>query len=213
MFKNYFFKKLNFLPLHKSKALACIIEGLALYFDKIRQDIINTRNQYFIQMASDSLISDYGASRNITRSQYDTDEQFRSRVLNAFNWISLGGKEQGLMKILSDYGFPEAKFKNLRHENPELWAEFEFTYPTNLFIEDMKKIVEIINKYKPARSRLTKVNTPLQIAGSYYYAGIARHGCIIKIMVDNTIELNKINKIFYGGICLHPDKIKKEIKK
>lgn len=200
LFWKYFLKTLNYLPLHKSKALACIIEGLAAYLDNIRLDIIKARNQYIIHLSDNSLLSLYGLSRNITRSQYDNDETYKTRVLNAYKWISLGGKVEGMLTILKDYGFPKAEFRNLREIDPLKWAEFEFTYPENLLISDMEKIVAIINQYKPARSRLTKMNTPITNAGTYYYAGITRHIRKINIMMDTEININKNNTLHFGGL-------------
>lgn len=209
MFKQYFFKVLNYLPLQKSKYIACIVEGLANYFDKIRKDIIFTRNQYIIPLADKKLISKYGSSRNILRSKFDSDENYYNRVLNAYNWISLAGKEQGLIKILNNYGFQVGEFKNLGLENKEKWAEFEFKYPNKFIIEDVERMVAVINQYKPARSRLASMITPYEIKGNVYIYGIYRIESTIKSIISPIININSKTNLYFSGIVQFPFKIVK----
>lgn len=209
MFTTYFLKILNYLPLQKSKVLSCIIEGLGHYFDKIHKDIIYTRNQFMIQLADKSLISEYGSSRGITRSKYDNDDDYRKRVLYAYKWIELGGKVDGLITILADYGFPNAEFKNLRDDYSDRWVEFQLKYPDKtVFEENQEKMVAIVNQYKPARSLLSGVIMPYNIKGSIFYAGISRQQQMINIYRTRTC-IKAANKIIYAGVSSFPQTIKR----
>lgn len=154
-FWEYFYEYLALPFLQEKGALAVLMEGYSRYLDAIQQDILWVRNQYLVPLADNSLISAYGESRNIPRTRYDTDTKYRTRVEKAFLWHKLGGKEQGLPEILSEYGYPGSKIKNIGLEKPELWAHLDI----NLLQaregwgqEDIDAVYEIGNMYKPGRS-------------------------------------------------------------
>lgn len=175
MFKDYFFKVLNWLPIFNHSGLACIVEGLARYFDAVRLDIILARNQFIVELADVSLLSAFGESRGILRSRYDNDDEYRRRVVYAYKWQLLGGKVKGLETILADYGFKGGEIVNIRFEDAVRWAEFDYVYPDNTLFEDKyDNMTSLLNQYKPARSKLHGIIFPYKLSGTIYIGGKAR---------------------------------------
>jgi hypothetical protein len=168
LFWNYFSKVLNW-PLLRSRHLQLIVKGLALYLDSIRQDILYVRDQFFPEFCEPERLNDFAVSRGIKRFRFDTDEQFRLRVVNAYRWQKLGGKEQGLARILAEYGYPGAKVSYF--DDKARWAEFglEFGFGANVL-----GILPIINEFKPARSILGAVATPAETKGIYSVVGFSQ---------------------------------------
>lgn len=123
-FWQYFKDYLAFPFIQQKNALAVIIKGLALTMDTVRKDIESMRDQFVVPKADDSLISNYGLSRGIPRIRFDNDKQYRTRVEKALAWHKLGGKNQGLVQILEEYGYPNGEIENLRHTAPARWATF-----------------------------------------------------------------------------------------
>jgi hypothetical protein len=165
MFWEYFRDTLNW-PLLKSRYLQVIVRGLALYMDDITADMRRIRNEYLPEEST--LLDDFAASRGVKRTPADTDEQYRARVLAAYRWQMMGGKERGLVEILKEYGYPGAQIEYF--DDPERWAEFgvrfDEQYGQNLF-----GLIPLINEYKPARSKLGNMQTPARTEGIYSVVG------------------------------------------
>ena len=190
-FYKYFFKVLNFVPLYKKSALSLIIEALADYFDKVRGDIIYLQNQFIVGLAENSSIPDYASSRGILRSKYDYDpikkeyvEEFRHRVANAYTWNLLAGKVDGVEKILRTYGFNDFKIKydgeDGEFPTEKHWAEFDVEYATNQLFVDGVGLAELVNYYKPARSKIRQIRFPISIKATSYQGSFLRvHQSII----------------------------------
>ena len=167
LFWQYFSKTLNW-PLLKSRYLQVIVKGLALYMDRIRHDIAYARNQYFAELSPERL-EDYAESRGIKRLYFDTDEQFQTRVINAYRWQKLAATMKGVPQILKESGYPNASVKNCRDDDPDRWAEFEVSFDG--YKQDISQLVPLINEYKPARSKLGLIKTPAKTAGRYTVVG------------------------------------------
>ncbi len=184
-FYKYFFKVLNFIPLYKKSALSLIIEALAEYFDKAREDIIYLQNQFIVSLADDEYIPDYARSRGILRSKYDYKDkkiakEFRHRVANAYTWNLLAGKHKGVEKILSTYGFKGFSISNYWNINNARWAEFDVVYGTNELFDDGAGLAELVNYYKPARSKIRQIRFPTSINAISYQGSFLRvHQSII----------------------------------
>ena len=154
-FWRYFRDKLHFGLIAVPGALAVIIHGLARYLDDVRQDIFWLRDQYIPTKAEDGHIPLHGDSRAVPRTRFDSDARYRRRVERAYPWHRLGGKEQGLPTILSEYGFSGGKVYNKRHDSPELWAHFDLNLlhpPSDFDNADVEAVLALANQYKPGRS-------------------------------------------------------------
>ncbi len=186
-FYKYFFKVLNFVPLYKKSALSLIIEALAEYFDKVRKDIIYLQNQFIVSLAENESIPEYARSRGILRSKYDYDpkekefvEEFRHRVANAYTWNLLAGKHHGVEKILRTYGFKGFKIIFNDETLNQGWAEFDVVYNTNQLFDDGAGLAELVNYYKPARSKIRQIRFPISIDSTSYQGSFLRvHQCIV----------------------------------
>lgn len=173
-FWQYFHDRLNWPAIFRPGPMSALVKGLALYMDDVREDILWLRHQWNPSTADDERIAAYGASRGILRTRYDTDESYRLRVVNAFAWHKLGGKVQGLVRILAENGFAGAVIKSVndvRRHDAALSHNGAATYNDGLcWAQFDVKLVEIpeqglnadvlawfrwlVNEYKPARSIL-----------------------------------------------------------
>lgn len=165
-FWKYFHEKLGWGLIHAPGPVSAILKGLALRLDVVREDAVFTREQWYPQLCEPGMVPHHGASRGLTRYYKETPEQFRQRVINAYAWHMLGGKQKGLPEILRFYGFDALHIENMAHEHPERWAEFmvQLRDPKNVseqktLIDDLDKLVWLINEYKPARSKLFRLYT------------------------------------------------------
>ena len=173
-FWQYFHDKLNWPAIFRPGPVSALAKGLALYMDDVREDILWLRRQWNPATADDERIAAYGASRGILRTRYDTDESYRLRVVNAFAWHKLGGKVQGLVRILAENGFAGAVIvpvNDVRRHDAAFSHNGAATYNDGLcWAQFDVKLVEIpeqglnadilawfrwlVNEYKPARSIL-----------------------------------------------------------
>lgn len=174
-FWKYFKDYLAFPFIQQKNALAVIVKGLALTMDNVRKDIEDMRDQFVVPKADNSLITRYGLSRGVPRTRFDKDKQYRTRVEKALAWHKLGGKNQGLVHILEEYGYPGGEIENLRHTDLARWATFNVNLldpGESLDQEKVSAIFEIANMYKPARSVIQKIgfakfqNAPAFVAAS-----------------------------------------------
>ena len=173
-FWQYFHDRLNWPAIFRPGPVSALAKGLALYMDDVREDILWLRRQWNPATADDERIAAYGASRGILRTRYDTDESYRLRVVNAFAWHKLGGKVQGLVRILAENGFEGAVIVPVndvrRHDaafshngastyNDGLcWAQFDVRLvevpEQGLNADILAWFRWLVNEYKPARSIL-----------------------------------------------------------
>lgn len=183
-FWQYFKDYLAFPFIQNKNALAVIIKGLALTMDTVRKDITAMRDQFVVPKADDSLITNYGVSRGIPRTRFDNDKQYRTRVEKALAWHKLGGKNQGLIQILEEYGYPNGEIENLRRTDPARWATFNVNLldpGESLDQEKVNAIFEIANMYKPGRSVIQKIGfakfqyAPVSVLASQRSAAEIKH--------------------------------------
>jgi len=165
-FWKYFAETLRFGLIEKPGPLQALARGLALRFDTVREDLIFLRAQWFAQLCEPDLVPAFGKSRGLVRHHTESPEQFRARVVNAYGWHLLGGKQEGLPQILGFYGFDVAGIENLRKYQPSRWAEFQVGLinpaelaDQNAILDGLETLVWLINEYKPARSVLARLYT------------------------------------------------------
>lgn len=132
---------------------------MAHALDETRDDVVYFRRQWFPALCEPGLVSAFGASRGLVRSPVESDAQFRTRVVNAWRWHMLGGKQQGLPEILAAYGYHVEAIENMRQFAPTRWAEFMVRLETpphyadqQAQLDSLAHLVWLIQEYKPARS-------------------------------------------------------------
>ena len=167
-FWKYFKDKLAWPQIHKPTALYVPAQGIAHTLDTVKSDMLYLRDQFFPDKCADALVPEYGKSRAITRYFRESKEDYRKRVINAYNWHLLGGKTLGLPEILRFYGFDAIRIEEIREYHKSRWAEFQVALKTpitdeehNLIVQELETLIWLINEYKPARSVLARLYTDI----------------------------------------------------
>lgn len=158
-FWKYFHDILAWPLIHAPGPLQGLVRGMAHALDETRDDVVYFRRQWFPALCEPGLVSAFGASRGLVRSPVESDAQFRTRVVNAWRWHMLGGKQQGLPEILAAYGYHVEAIENMRQFAPTRWAEFMVRLETpphyadqQAQLDSLAHLVWLIQEYKPARS-------------------------------------------------------------
>jgi len=175
IFYNYFFKTLNWMPLYKNSVISMLIAGISDYFERVKDDAIQSVKQFIPSMTDDENIQSIAISRGILRSKFDTDHEFRKRVVGAYPFLKLAAKEVGLIEILSTYGLKGFQTVNVAIEDNAKWAEFDAVFSHNsIFDGDNELLKQLINRYKPARSKIRKIEFSYNRIGTIYHGGLFR---------------------------------------
>ena len=186
LFWRYFRDKLVFGLIAVPGALAALIHGLARYLDNVRQDVLWLRDQFVPPRAEDTHIPLHGDSRAAPRTRFDTAVRYRRRVELAAQWHKLGGKNQGLPVILSEYGFAGGTVHNMRQENPELWAHFDLNLlhpPSDFDSADVDAVLALANQYKPGRSVIGTIQFASQQYAPLCLGAVAQ----TTVIIDNHV--------------------------
>lgn len=178
-----YIKSLNWIPAFKPGPLQAILRGIGRHLDDTRDDIMTLRDQFVVRTCEDSRLTDYARSRDVIRSYYDSDSQWRARVEGCFRWFQLGGRVEGLKAILADYGAPGAEIVNLRFEDPDKWAEFFLSVPLPE-LTLIKQIYELVLQYKPARSKMTRFHVVWPQDCPAYCAAVIECGASYSMTCD-----------------------------
>ena len=201
-FWKYFHDRLRWPQIFQPGPLSAVVRGLALHMDDVREDILWLRRQWNPATADDDMIVRYGESRGIIRWQFDTDESYRRRVVNAFAWHKLGGKVRGLERIFAENLFDA---QVLPASRAELWAHFRLGIDVtgSIFDEQLCSLVFMLaNEYKPARSVLeevmTKSTNPLPVHAALAGMGRTQTRTRIFIPVPEPVRIP-----IYAGLARH----------
>jgi P2-related tail formation protein len=169
----------------KRGALAMLAEGGAASLDDARAAILWLRDQLHPELADAAYLTNYAASRGVRRHPSESDAQHKRRVVRAWYWHYLGGKQLGLPQVLALYGYEGATIRNWREVDPALWAEFwcNLLPPTTLELlpDDVALIVWTLNEYKPARSKLRGLTVDREITGTTHAAAVSWSGAIVEV--------------------------------
>lgn len=163
-FWSYFAERLAWRPILGPGPLQALAKGVAHRLDGVKEDGLFMRDQWFPSRCEPEYVPEHGRSRGLIRHVRETPDQFRTRVAGAWNWHMMGGKQQGLPKILDFYGFRVGEAENLRRWQPSRWAEFQLALrdtdtATSLdaILQVLDVLVWLIDEYKPARSVLARL--------------------------------------------------------
>ncbi|WP_419787204.1 phage tail protein [Pseudodesulfovibrio sp.] len=205
VFKDYFFKTLHWPLIFRPGPLAALVEGLARAMDEVRQDIIWLRNQFNPWTCEPEMIPLHAASRGLVQYASETDKQYRERCIRAFAWQRLGGGQLGMPQILAHTGYPGTEMLNVRHEDPERWAEFKPKVPvpeSGLAAKDFTRIAWTANETKPARSKLAGIQAASSVSASVSAGGITFSTIRVRLTPERTTAI-RIDGAVHGGGYTH----------
>lgn len=167
-FWTYFYDKLRWGLIAEPGPVQAVIKGLAHRLDGVRDDAVFMRAQWFPQLCELELVPEHGYARGLVRHHTETPDQYRRRVINAYAWHMLGGKQAGVPAILSFYGCDIAELESLRKYQSSRWAEFQIGLHNpqslaeqNAILANLETLVWLVNEYKPARSVLARLYTDI----------------------------------------------------
>ncbi|SNZ08314.1 Phage tail protein (Tail_P2_I) [Persephonella hydrogeniphila] len=128
--------------------------------ENFRQHAFKVRKQRFPQFANSNALYLLGKERGFNRFKNETEEEFRSRVINAISWYKKAGTVKGIKEILALYGFENVKITPILQTDPTKWAEFliEADIPNGITEERFSLISEILIKIKPTHEKLNSLN-------------------------------------------------------
>lgn len=96
--------------------------------DEVKQCIFNVRKQWSVFTATGEALDAIGYGRRISRYPGEDDEQYRRRILLAFNLYSQGGTLPGMLSALSLIGYPNASIIEAYND---LAVRYDGTYRYN----------------------------------------------------------------------------------
>lgn len=167
----YFLNQLRYPEIQRHGPLALLAEAEGGELDRLYNSGLKVREQFFPALAEKESVLIHGRSRGIPRHFLENDGQYRSRVLNAWNWQYLAGRHWGLHQIFSEYGFPVITLTNLKDDH---WAEFdiEVEIPPGLDLgEDVFDLIYwIIFEYKRASAMLRTLRVLKRARGRFHIA-------------------------------------------
>jgi hypothetical protein len=142
-------------------------------YDEVRAKIYSIREKALVATAKGPALDLCGEDRKLPRYAGETDDDYRWRLMSAYDIYREGGSEDGMMRLLTALGYTEIEIYPLYKEkyvadpNPEylgLWAEFIIRLSASeraLFFQHYKILKQVINDAKPGESKLHAIVFPL----------------------------------------------------
>lgn len=184
-FWRYFKDTLAWPLIRGRSALAAVAEGAAGSLDLVLEHILWLRRQFNPATCDMEHVAHYARARGITRHHLETDGQFRARVVNAYAWQLLGGRQAGLPLIIAHFGYAAAKIINMRQTDPDRWAEFrveiESARAGGMSVDDYELLDWVLNDQKPARSKLAGIRYTARVSGPLRIAAAMHGGELVTI--------------------------------
>ncbi|MDE5831738.1 MAG: phage tail protein [Desulfovibrio sp.] len=203
-FWKYFHDRLNWSLIFNPGSVSAIVKGLALEFDRTREDIVWLRRQWTPITCEENRVALFGDSRGVPRTRSDTDATYKNRVINAYRWHKLGGKIRGVEKIYLENDFIT---KILNASDPELWAHFRVWIDVNntVFGPDAAELSWFLaNEYKPGRSKIeyfiTSINLDLEEYVGVGVTGLSSLRSHIYFPPPSPPEMNARLGVGVGGV-------------
>ena len=219
LFWKYFKDTLKWRWIQAAGPMAALVQGAAIVMDGVREDILWLRLQAFPDTCDDQFLAIHGEARGIYQRENETLARYRTRVIKAYAWQLLGGKNLGLPKILEHYGYPGTQIYNMKEEDPARWAEFKIKLPDTvgkvISETDFPAIFEAVEDQKPARSKLAAITFERGKKGGIAYAGYVRQSKSLTIFPYSALSMKAghqnvagalriAKKIFVGPHIVNP---------
>ncbi len=137
---------------------------------EVREAQKQLRLNRFPQTAIKEALYLLAKEREIEKFDFESQEEFRQRVINALDWYRLKGTVKGIETILSIYGFKNAKITPALKTDPNRWAEFivETTSEKPINAKTVNDVKKIINALKPTHEKLKEIILSYLAQGSTY---------------------------------------------
>ena len=140
---------------------------LANAFEKVRVDVYFVRKQFLIKTCDETTLMSYGQALNIPKFDSETVEQYRDRLLGAWDYFRLGGTIPGMLAALEAMGYQQVTI--LEHytiATPETLSTEWATFSVLIDLAELEagtytrdEVQSLIRRIKPAHtlgaSRLT----------------------------------------------------------
>ena len=131
---------------------------------EVREAQKQTRLNRFPQTATPQALYMIAKERGIEKFDFETETEFRNRVINALDWHSLKGTVKGIKTILQIYGFEDIKVSPVKDKTR--WAEFEIEIKQESLlqrdIDKFQKVYILIKKIKPTHEKLSELKVSLR---------------------------------------------------
>ncbi len=151
-----------------SSVFVGIFTSIATMFDVLQDFLVSTVEKFFISTSSD--VTQYAKERGIYRAKNESDEAFKNRVLNAFNFLQNSSTRQGIEDIIKNITLkdfilvePDSESFILSDSSEKLglntilqdtvsssYLFFLVIFSSSLTTIEYNYISDIINIYKPA---------------------------------------------------------------
>lgn len=203
VFWKYFTQSLRWPLLLVGGPLAVLARGAAGSLDQARRDILWLREQFNPQTCDEQFVEEHGRSRGLRRHPIEDAERFRARVLNAYAWSLLGGKQAGLRTILASYGFIDATVQSLRAEDPQRWAEFRCHLASEVTVgsQDYDLWLWVLNDQKRASAKLAGIEVSIMAQGRQGTSATALLGETIEVYPWTPTDLELASPVYLRAAC------------
>ncbi len=150
---------------YSSEVFKGLFKTIGSFFDQLKNDIYVTKAQMYAVKTTKGIFK-FAKERGITKLKYETEEQFKQRVIYAFQFYATSAPKQWIEKILSyvidkDFIVDEC-YQNswvlgesqlgidtyISHE--EYIRAFFIRFSESISSEEREYIDQIMNHYKPA---------------------------------------------------------------
>ncbi len=158
-----FFEYFKSLGMPYIKKEGGVNEGIARaagdQMDDAKEDIKWVRRQFIPALCEDELVTAHAKARGIERYEYESDEFFRNRIQNAYQFFESGGRVAGMNEFLAAIGIKGGvlEYHEYSGEPAIGWAEFAAVVDMETVNQDPESrvfLTDLFNELKPARSKL-----------------------------------------------------------
>ncbi len=181
-------------------ALTLLAEAGASVMDESPERIDWLRDQFTPKTCINDHLLGHGESRGILQLASEDANQFRTRIVAAWEWHMLSGKQLGMPIVLQYYGFPLTTIENERINDPTRWAEFWAETAERGLRDQAEWLLWIwhINDIKPARSRLRGLRFYYESHETIYVGGGVRQSARLTIKANRSPVVYDV--VYAGGV-------------
>lgn len=168
------------------KAFASVIGSL---LDEAKAVLFAVRRVWFLRTTPVELLSEFGTEFDMPRLTGETDQQYRTRLINAFDWYYWMGTNYGIMRSIGyvldvqcqirEYQVDCWKLgrsrlgRNTRLFSPSYYYVFGLLFERQLTPEEEQLVTKVVNLVKPAHV-IFKLRYPLPEQQIYWRMGRSR---------------------------------------
>jgi hypothetical protein len=155
-----------------------LARALGPNYDDAQEAIFLLREKAFVATATGKALDELGRERGLVRYSGESDEYYRQRLLAAYSLHASSGTAASVRRVLNLLGYPKAYIHELykdgvvyplfngqyrydgaiNHTGGLRWSEFKIVSDLDedrsLTAEDVRVLVDAINRIKPAHTKL-----------------------------------------------------------